>query len=149
MKTEKLGKNHFKEKLDKITVDDDIKRHYFKSKLSLSYTPSSERSWKMCYPKIVDDINSLNVFPIITRQGYRYYLDLEPSRLHRLSSILGFAYYIGTVARYRPTLNEEILKGKYQAIINEALISCPNQFFYLLVSYITKQICAIPMSKID
>jgi hypothetical protein len=149
MRTEKLGKNHFKEKLDKIVVDDDLKRHYFQSKLKLSYTPSSERSWKMCYPKIVDDINNLNIFPIITRQGYRYYLDLEPSRLHRLSNILGFAYYIGTVARYRPTLNEEILKGKYQAIINEAIISCPNQFFYLLVSYITKQVCAIPMSKID
>lgn len=86
---------------------------------------------------------------LLTRLGYRFYLDLEPYRLHRLSSLLAFTYYIGTVARYRPTLNEEILKGKYQPIINEAIISCPNQFFYLKVNHITKQICAIPMAKID
>ncbi len=86
---------------------------------------------------------------MLTRQGYRFYMDLEPNRLHRLSSVLGFAYYLGTIARYRPSLNEEILKGKYQSIINEAITACPNQFFYLMVSHITKQVCAIPMSKIE
>jgi hypothetical protein len=104
---------------------------------------------KLTKPKIVSDIAELNITPMLTRQGYRFYLDLEPTRLHRLSSVLAFAYYLGTVARYRPSLNEEILKGKYQSIINEAIISCPNQFFYIMVSHITKQICAIPMAKID
>jgi hypothetical protein len=69
--------------------------------------------------------------------------------LFKLSSVLAFAYYLGTVARYRPTLNEEILKGKYQTVINEAIIACPQQFFYLMVSHITEQVCAIPMAKID
>ena len=149
MKTEKLLKGIFKEKLEKLEVEDDPNRIHFKSFFSTNYSKNSETSWKICYPKIINDIEKLNLIPMLTKQGYRYYIDLEPTRLHRLSSVLGFAYYLGTVARYRPLLNEKILKGKYQSIINEAIISCPNQFFYLMVSHITQQVCAIPMAKID
>lgn len=149
MKVDKLAKGIFKSKLIPLKIEDDVKRNYYISQFKTRYTPSSERSWKICYPKLVDDLKELNLTPIITRQGYRYYINLEPTRLHRLSSVLGFGYYIGTVARYRPSLNEKILKGRYQAIINEAVTSVPNQFFYLMVSHITKQICAIPMAKIE
>ena len=149
MKVDKLTKGVFKKKLTKLDIENDSSRVHFKSNFNVRYTHSSGTSWNICYPKIVSDISELNLTPMLTRQGYRFYLDLEPTRLHRLSSVLAFAYYLGTVARYRPSLNEEILKGKYQSIINEAIISCPNQFFYLMVSHITKQICAIPMAKID
>lgn len=149
MKVDKLSKGICNAKFQKIDIENDPYRNHYKSKLILNYTNSSSRSWTMCYPKIISDLNELNITPMLTRQGYRYYLDLEPTRFHRLSSVLAFAYYLGTVARYRPSLNEEILKGKYQAIINEAIIACPQQFFYLMVSHITKQICAIPMSKIE
>ena len=149
MKVDKLTKGICKQKLIELDIENDSKRKHFKSKYSTAYTKGSNRSWVMCYKKIIQDINTLNITPMLTRQGYRYYLDLEPYRLHRLSSFLGFAYYIGTIARYRPTLNEKILKGKFQPLINEAIISCPNQFFYLMTSHITKQICAIPMAKIE
>lgn len=149
MKTEKFSKNILKEKLIKLDIENDLSCNHYKSKLNINYTPKSATSWKMCYPRLVEDIESLGIYPMITRSGYRYYLDLDNSRFHRLSSILAFAFYLGTVARYRPTLNEEILKGNYQSAINEAIVSCPNQFFYLLVSYITKQVCAIPMAKIN
>jgi hypothetical protein len=149
MKVGRLQKGVCKDKIYEIDVEDDLKRKHFKSKYSVGYTRNSDRSWKMCYKKIVDDINTLSLTPMLTRQGYRFYLNLEPFRLHRLSSLLGFTFYIGTIARYRPSLNEEILKGKYQPIINEVITSCPNQFFYLMVSHITKQICAIPMAKIE
>jgi hypothetical protein len=149
MKVDKLTKGIFKEKLNPIEIEDDPKKHYFISTFKKGYTPSSSRSWNTCYPKLIEDINELNITPMLTRQGYRFYLNLEPTRLHRLSSVLGFGYYIGTVARYRPSLNEKILKGKYQTIINEAVTSVPNQFFYLMTSHITKQICAIPMAKIE
>jgi hypothetical protein len=149
MKTDRFKKGILNDKLQKIEGIEDSKLTHYCSNFEVNYTYNSYKSWKMCYPKILNDINELNIVPMITRQGYRYYLDLEPTRLHRLSSVLGFAYYLGTVARYRPSVNEEILKGKYQSIINEAIIACPNQFFYLMVSHITKQICAIPMSKIE
>ncbi|CAM1346961.1 YaaC family protein [Tenacibaculum insulae] len=149
MKVDKLTKGICKQKLTELDIENDSKRKHFRSKYSTAYTKGSNRSWVMCYKKIIQDINTLNITPMLTRQGYRYYLDLEPYRLHRLSSFLGFAYYIGTIARYRPTLNEKILKGKFQPLINEAIISCPNQFFYLMTSHITKQICAIPMAKIE
>jgi hypothetical protein len=149
MKVDKLEKGIFKQKLVKIEVEDDPNRVHFKSVFNINYTHNSAKSWNMCYPKLIADVAELNLTPMLTRQGYRFYIDLEPTRLHRLSSVLAFAYYLGTVARYRPTLNEEILKGKYQALINEAIISCPNQFFYLMVSHITKQVCAIPMARIE
>lgn len=149
MKTDRFNKGILKELLQKVEIEDDNTCHHYKSKLNLNYTYKSTKSWNMCYPKIVEDINKLGIFPMITRSGYRFYLDLEGSRFHRLSSILAFAFYLGTVARYRPSLNESILKGKYQSAINEAIVSCPNQFFYILTSYITKQVCAIPMAKIN
>jgi hypothetical protein len=149
MKVDKLSKGVLLTKLIPIEIEDDNKRHYFKSKFIKSFTPSKPRSWKMCYPKLIADIDELNITPMLTRQGYRLYLNLEPTSLHRLSSVLAFGYYIGTVARYRPSLNEKILKGKYQAILNEAVTSIPNQFFYLMASHITKQTCAIPMAKIE
>lgn len=149
MKVDKLTKGICAKKFSKIEIENDPYRNHFQSKSILNYTNTSQKSWRICYPKIVKELNELNITPMLTRQGYRYYLDLEPYRLHRMSAVLGFAYYLGTVARYRLTLNEEILKGKYQAIINEAIIACPQQFFYLLVSHITNQVCAIPMSKID
>lgn len=149
MKVEKLTKGICQKKIYPLEIEDDQKFHHYRSHFEVSYTKGSSKSWNICYPKIIKDINELNIAPMLTRQGYRYYLDLEPYRLHRLSSILGFAYYLGTVARYRPTLNEEILKGQYQSIINEAVISCPNQFFYLMVSHITNQVCAIPMANIS
>lgn len=149
MSTSKLTRGKFTEIFERVDVVDDNRYHHFKSKLVINYTYNSSKSWKICYPKLLKSISEIGIYPMITRSGYRFYLDLENSRFHRLSSILGFAFYLGTVARYRPTLNEEVLKGKYQAVINEAIVSCPNQFFYILVSYITKQVCAIPMAKVN
>lgn len=149
MKVTKFEQGILKSKLTKLEIEDDPRRNHFKSNYLGTYTNTSDTSWKMCYPKIIKDIEELNIIPMLTKQGYRFYLDVEPYRLHRLSSLLAFTYYIGTVARYRPTLNEIILKGPYQTIINEAIISCPSQFFYLMVGHITKQICAIPMSKLE
>lgn len=149
MKTEKLLKNILKEKLYPIECNVDSGKKYFRSKLIFNYTCNSDISHRRAYKKICADILPLRINQMITRRGYRNYLNLEPSRMHRLSATLAFGYYIGTVARYRPTLNNEILKGKYQALIQEAVSSCPNQFIYLLVSHITNQICAIPMAKIE
>ncbi len=149
MNTNKFEEAVFNEKLEKMEIEDETNRVYYKSKFKTRYTKNSDTSWKICYPKLIKDMDFCNLTPMLTKQGYRFYINLEPTRLHRLSSLLGFAYYIGTVARYRPTLNETILKGKYQSIINEAMITCPSQFFYLMVSHITKQVCAIPMAKID
>jgi len=149
MRTNKLERGVFLEKLDPIECESDTTSKYFKSKLIFSYTNTSDVSHNTAYNRICEDIVPLRISPMLTRTGYRNYLNLEPSRMHRLSATLAFAYYIGTVARYRPTLNNKILKGKYQSLIQEAVSTCPNQFFYLLVSQITNQVCAIPMAKID
>lgn len=148
MRTDKFNRGVLKEKLKEIDSEDK-KLNYYQSKIKINYTTSSNKSWEMAYKKLVADISELNVTTLLTRNGYRNYLNLEDARFHRLSSTLAFTYYIGTVARYRPSLNEKVLKGKYQALILEAIISCPNQFFYQLVSYITNQVCAVPQANIN
>lgn len=149
MKTDKLLKGVFKKKLYPIDCESDSSKKYYRSHLFFNYTNTSDISWNRAYKKICADVEDLRITPMLTRLGYRNYLNLEPYRMHRLSAALGFTYYIGTIARYRPTLNEEILKGDYQSIIQEAVNSVPNQFFYLMVSHITNQVCAIPMAKIE
>ena len=86
---------------------------------------------------------------MLTRQGYRYYLNLQPQKYKGLVYFFALMYYIGSIARYRPTLNEIILEGDYSAILNEAITTCPKQFLYHIVSKITGKVCAVPMAKID
>ena len=58
-------------------------------------------------------------------------------------------FYIGSVARYRPTLNEEILEGQYKSLISEVLTSSPKQFLYLIAGFMTNKICAVPMANLN
>lgn len=148
MRTDKLEKDPFN-KIIKPVKTNEKDLICYKSIKQINYTKNSDRSWRMAYKKITTEISKLNITPLLTRNGYRNYINLEQPRFHRLSSLLAFTFYIGTVARYRPTLNESVLKGDFQPLISEAIISCPNQFFYQLISHITDQVCAIPQAKID
>jgi hypothetical protein len=120
----------------------------YQSITSIKFTENDDLSWSKAYTKLCKQINSLGVTTLLSRDGYRYYLNLNPSNLNRYCSVYAFLFYIGTIARYRPSLNESVLKGIFQAIINEAIETCPNQLYYHLVSLITKRVCAIPMAKI-
>ena len=86
---------------------------------------------------------------MLTRTGYKHYLNLQPEKYNSSTYFFALMYYIGSVARYRPTLNSEILEGDYSAILNEVMTTCPKQFLYFMVSKITKKVCAVPMAKID
>ena len=86
---------------------------------------------------------------MLTRQGYKYYIDLQPDKYDTLIYSYALMFYIGSVARYRPTLNEEILEGDYKAIISETMKSTPKQYLYQITGLITKKICAIPMANLD
>ncbi len=120
----------------------------YRSKRKLNYTNTSDSSWKNNYKKIQDEISELGVSVILTRQGYRYYLNLQPNKYKPISHYVFLMYYIGCVARYRPTLYNDILSGEYQAVFNETMETCPKQFLYYISSIITNKICAVPMSKL-
>lgn len=120
----------------------------YKTKERINYTNDSDRSWKSNYKRIQDELITMGVAVILTRAGYRYYLNLQPQAHRPLVYYVALMYYIGAVARYRPTLYNDVLAGEYQAVLNETLETCPSQFLYYMASLITGKVCAVPMAKL-
>lgn len=150
MRTDKFNRGELASKLILDQVDSTRPNWViYKSKMKLRYTHKSDRSWKSNYQIICDEIENLKVVTILTRRGYRYYLNLQPCRYKSSVYFFALMYYIGSVARYRPTLNEEILEGDYSAILNEIMTTSTKQFLYFMVSKITQKVCAVPMAKLD
>jgi hypothetical protein len=150
MRTDKFGTGDLNAKLEK--QDDDEKRKdctIYRAKISLNYTNTSDSSWRNNYRIICQEIESLKVVSMLTRSGYRHYLNLQPAKHTSPIYFFSLMYYIGSVARYRPTLNSTILEGDYSALLHEVMNTCPKQFLYFMVSKITKKVCAVPMSKLD
>jgi hypothetical protein len=58
------------------------------------------------------------------------------------------AFYMGSLARYRPTKTQEILSGEMYPLITEIIDTCPRQFLYKIVSLTTENVCAVPKAKI-
>jgi hypothetical protein len=133
-----------------LEKSDDINdQEVFTSKKIRRLEHKSDKSWCSNYSKLCEEIKSLNVRLMLTRQGYKYYIDLQPDKYDTLIYSFALMFYIGSVARYRPTLNEEILEGDYKAIISETMKSTPKQYLYQITGLITKKICAIPMANLD
>jgi hypothetical protein len=147
MRCEKFDSGILNRKLDLISDDGAYKT--YRSKKRFNYTNNSDSSWKLRYKEIQDEITELGMSVILTRRGYRYYLNLQPNKYKPITYYVSLMYYIGSVARYRPTLYKNILTGEYQAVFNETIETCSTQFLYYISSLITKKICAVPMAKLN
>lgn len=100
------------------------------------------------FQNILKEYSQFNFASILTRNGYKYYCDLEPGSFHHLCYTLIMMFYIGTAARYRPSEVQEAMNGPLRPLVTEAVALCPRQFMYHIVSLITGQICVIPFSQI-
>lgn len=140
-----LNSGAYKSNLDLL---EKVKKIRFRSKKKVTYTTSSAKSWKQAYSKLSMELEDLGATVMLTTKGYRYYINLKKGKLHRLTSTLALMYYLGSVARYRPTLYDKLIQGELQPIVNEVVETCPRQFYYLLVSRITESPLAIPLAKI-
>lgn len=100
------------------------------------------------YKNICKEYKKLDIELLLTRDGYKYYVNLKPNKYHQLSNLLMMTYYIGTLARYRPTKTQEILTGEMYPLITEIIDTCPRQFLYKIVSLTTESVCAVPKAKI-
>ena len=74
--------------------------HVYRSKQRKSYTASNIHT---IYRNILKDYKKLDIVPILTKQGYRYYVDLRPGELSHLAYTLLAMFYLGSAARYRPS----------------------------------------------
>lgn len=100
------------------------------------------------YKNILAEYRKLDIVPILTKQGYRYYVDLRPGELAQLSYSLLAMFYLGTAARYRPLEISSLLQGELRPLVSEFVSLSPRQFLYQMVSLVTGKECVIPFAAI-
>jgi hypothetical protein len=106
-------------------------------------------SFPRIYINILRRYTKFNIAAILTRDGYRYYCDLLPGHFHHLCYTVMAMFYIGSVARYRPTEMREVMESPLRPLLTESVATCPKQFLYQLASLTTNSVCVIPHAKID
>ena len=108
----------------------------------------NQDNFNRIYKNICKEYESLGFSSILTRNGYRYYANLDAGPLHQLASIFALLFFIGSAARYRPSMTNELMAGDIQPILTEAVETCPRQFLYQIASRITSSVCAVPQARI-
>lgn len=108
----------------------------------------SQDNWDRIYRNICKDYSRFNLATILTRSGHRHYCDLKPSPFHPLAYSFMALFYIGTVARYKPTETQGVLDSKWRPLISESVATCPSQLLYQLVSLTTGKTCVVPLASL-
>ena len=99
------------------------------------------------YQEILNEYKDFDLAPILTSTGYRYYVALNNPKLPHLSYSLLCMFYLGSIARYRPSEADSLLKGTLRPIISEFVNLSPNQFLYQLCSIFLEKECVMPFSS--
>lgn len=100
------------------------------------------------YKNSLKRLADFDIASILTRNGYRYYVDLAPGVFDHLCYTLLLMFYLGSIERYRPTVVEEHFFGEKRPLLTEALAICPRQFLYQIVSRVTGDVCVVPFASI-
>lgn len=100
------------------------------------------------YRNILAEYRNFDIVPILTVQGYRYYVDLRPGDFPSLAYSLLAMFYLGSAARYRPLEIKSLLDGNLRPLVSEFVSLTPRQFLYQMVSLTTKKECVIPFSAV-
>lgn len=98
------------------------------------------------YKNILKEYRKFDIVPILTSQGYRYYVDLNPGEFHKIVYTVIAMFYLGTAARYRPLEIKTLLNGKLRPLVSEFVSISPRQFLYQMISLTNKKECVIPFS---
>lgn len=117
----------------------------YRAKRRKSYTKSNI---SRIYKNILTEYRKLDIVPILTSQGYRYYVDLRPGEITHLAYTLLAMFYLGSAARYRPLELKSLLEGELRPLVSEFVSLSPRQFLYQMVSLTTNKECVIPFAAI-
>ncbi|WP_168405605.1 YaaC family protein [Acinetobacter indicus] len=155
--TEVIIDNEQKTKVDTTKFLKNKRRTYFRDGYprdgKIVYRSKSRKSFTQenintIYQNILKEYYEFDIEPILTNTGYRYYIDLKSPHLPHLSYTLLCMFYLGTVARYRPSEANELLQGTLRPIVSEFVNLSPNQFLYQLCSILLEKECVMPFSSI-
>ena len=111
--------------------------------------PVTQKNFPTIYRNIQVEYSKFNLTSLLTRSGYKYYCDLQPDRYHHLSFSIALLFYLGSIARYKPTEVEELTTGEFSPLVSETLAVIPRQFLYQLVSSTTGNVCVVPQAKLE
>lgn len=100
------------------------------------------------YLNICHEYSRFDISSLLTPAGYRYYCDLREPSLHHLCYSFLVMFYIGTVARYRPSEVQAVLESDMRPLVTEALAVIPGQMLYHVVSLCTERTCVVPHATI-
>ncbi len=100
------------------------------------------------YGNILSEYRNFDIVQILTKQGYRYYIDLRPGEFPHLAYALLSMFYLGSAARYRPLEINSLLDGDLRPLVSEFVSLTPRQFLYQMVSLTTGKECVIPFSAV-
>lgn len=155
--TEVIIDNEQKTKVDTSKFLKSKRRSYFRdgyprdNKIvfrSKSRKPFTQENTNTIYQNILKEYCDFDIEPILTNMGYRYYIDLTSPKYPHLSYTLLCMFYLGTVARYRPSEANELLEGTLRPVVSEFVNLSPNQFLYQLCSILLEKECVMPFSSI-
>jgi len=156
--TEIIVDNEQKTKVDIMKFSKGTRATYFKEGYprdgKIVYRSKNRKSFtkeniNTIYQNILKDYTKFDIAPILTNTGYRYYIDLKAAELPHLSYSLLCMFYLGTVARYRPSESSELLQGTLRPVVSEFVNISPNQFLYQLCSILLEKECVMPFSSIN
>lgn len=105
-------------------------------------------NFERIYGNICAEYQAFDIATLLTRDGYRYYCDLNEPKYHHLAYSFMALFHLGTVTRYSPGLTEELLEGEFRPIISEVLSLSPKQLTYQLISHMTESVCVVPFAKV-
>jgi len=100
------------------------------------------------YKNICGEYVNHDIVTLLTKDGYRYYCDLNDPAFRHLAYSFMLMFHLGTISRYNPSGTENLLEGEQRPVISEALALTPRQFLYQIVSRITESVCVVPFANI-
>jgi hypothetical protein len=86
----------------------------------------SQKDFPQIYHNMQKEYVHFDLAALLTRSGYKDYGDLQSGPYHHLSFSLALLFYLGSVARYRPTEVEELTTGELSPLVSEALAVMPR-----------------------
>lgn len=100
------------------------------------------------YPAMVAEAKALGLRSILTRQGYRYYVQLDRWKYGQLPTAFATMFVLGSMVRYHPKTAEEVFEGPLAGAVSEFLSLNPQQFIYHLSNAIIGRECVLPMARL-
>jgi len=125
-------------------IPPDEKHIWFESTRTFGY----KRSTREVYKRICAEVNSMPIFSLLTRQGYRHYVLLRSWPFDQIGASFIAMFWLGSLVRYRLREIRTIMDTVYGPVLSEFVAMNPVQFLYHMTNYMTNSECVKPYAYV-